>query len=173
MDFWAEMNWFAVQTKPFQEKLAAASVAKFDAEVFLPRIRQERLVCGITRLLTKPLFSGYFFAKFSPLLLCEAVRHARGVFRIVGANRFPIPLDEDVILAIRARVEGDGFVRLKSPSFKPGDPVSIEDGPWQGTIGRFEQELSDGKRVAILLEAIDHARLVVERRWLSAAADSV
>jgi len=173
MDFWAETNWFAVQTKPFQEKLAAASVAKFDAEVFLPRIKQEQLVCGIMRLLTKPLFSGYFFAKFSPLLLQEAVRYARGVLRIVGTSRFPIPLDEDVIFAIRARIEDDGFIMLKSPSFKPGDGVCIEDGPWQGTIGRFEQELNDGKRVAILLEAIHHARLLIEKRWLSALVGSV
>jgi transcription antitermination factor NusG len=172
MDFWAETNWFAVQAKPFQETLAAASVAKLNIEVFLPRIKQEQIVCGMTRLLTKPLFNGYFFARFSPLLVQEAVRYARGVLRIVGTSGFPIPLDEEVILAIRSRIEDDGFVRLKSPSFEPGDRVCIERGPWQGTFGRFEQELIDGKRVAILLEAIDHARLLIEKRWLSAVADS-
>ena len=45
MDFGEETNWFAVQAKPFQEKLAAASVVKFDAEIFLPRIKQEQS-CG-------------------------------------------------------------------------------------------------------------------------------
>jgi len=173
MNIWQQANWFAVQAKPFRENLASASVAKLDAEVFLPKVKQEQAICGIQRSVTKPLFTGYFFARFSPVLLQEAVRYAQGVLRIVGTSRFPIPLDEDVILAIRARLEDDGFVRLKSPSFRPGDPVCIEDGPWQGTIGRFEQELSDGKRVAILLEAIDHARLSVEKRWLSAVADSV
>jgi len=173
MYIWSATNWFAIQAKPYRETLAAASVAKLDIEVFLPRLKQEQLVCGIARLLTRPLFRGYFFAKFSPLLLQEAVRYARGVLRIVGTSRFPIPLDEEVILAIRARIEDDGFIRLKSPLFKPGDRVCVEDGPWQGTIGRFEQELNDGKRVAILLEAIHHARLLIEKRWLSAVLDQV
>ena len=173
MDFWQQTNWFAVQAKPFRENLAAASVAKLDAEVFLPKVKQEQAICGIQRYVTKPLFIGYFFAKFSPLLLHEAVRYARGVLRVVGTSRFPIPIDEQIISAVRERVEDDGFVKLTPPSFQPGDRVCVEHGPWQGTIGRFEQEWNDGKRVIILLDAIHHARLLIERQWLSAVADSV
>jgi len=173
MNFWQKTNWFAVQAKPFRENLAAASVAKLDAEVFLPKVKQEQSVCGVRRSVAKPLFTGYFFARFSPLLLQEAVRYARGVLRVVGTSRFPIPLDEHVISAVRERVEDDGFVRLTPPSFQPGDLVCIEDGPWQGTIGRFEQEWNDGKRVIILLDAIHQARLLIEKRWLSAVPDSV
>ena len=36
MDLWQRTNWFVIQAKPYQENLAAAQVAKFDAEVFLP-----------------------------------------------------------------------------------------------------------------------------------------
>lgn len=169
MGFWAETNWFAIQTKPFQEKLAAASVAKFDAKVFLPRIKQEQLVCGITRLLTKPLFSGYFFAKFSPLLVQEAVRYARGVLRIVGTSRFPVPLDAEVISAIQDRVRDDGFIRLETKRLSPGDAVTIEQGHFAGLVGKVESEWDDGKRVAILLEAISKARVLIEKRWLAAA----
>ncbi|MEO8427757.1 MAG: transcription termination/antitermination NusG family protein [Verrucomicrobiota bacterium] len=173
MDFWQQTNWFAVQAKPFRENLASASVAKLDAEVFLPKVKQEQAVCGIQRSVTKPLFPGYFFARFSPILLQEAVRYARGVLRVVGTSRFPIPLDENIISAVRQRVEDDGFVRLTAPSFQPGDQVCIEEGPWQGTIGKFEQEWNDGKRVLILLDAIQQARLLIEKRWLSAVADLV
>src|SRR5215207_8841944 len=136
MDFWQQSNWFAVQSKPFRENLGAASVAKLDIEVFFPRVRQEQAICGIQRSVTKALFTGYFFARFCPLLLQEAVRHARGVSRVVGTSRFPVPLDEQIIMAVRERVEDDGFVRLTPPSFQPGDRVCVEDGPWQGTIGR-------------------------------------
>jgi len=173
MDLLAETNWFAVQTKPFQEKLAAVGVAKLDVEVFLPRVQVERGVCGIVRLQTKPLFAGYFFARFCPLVSFDAVRYVRGVLRVVGTSRFPIPLDERVIQAIRARIEDDGFVRLASPSFRTGGRVCIDDGPWQGTIGKFEHEMNDGKRVTILLDAIHQARLLVEKKWLSAVADAV
>lgn len=173
MDWMNSTNWYALQTKPFRENLAAAEVAKLDVEVFLPQLRQEQLIFGVNRTVIKPLFNGYFFAQFCPLILLDSVRYARGVLRVVGTRDFPIPLEEDVILAIRARIEDDGFIRLRSPSFKPGDRVCIEGGPWQGTIGRIEQELNDGKRVAILLEAIHHARLLIEKQRLSAVVDSV
>src|SRR5437764_691107 len=132
MDFWQQTNWFAVQAKPFQENLAAASVATLDAEVFLPKIRQTQSICGVERVVTKPLFTGYLFAKFSPIRLQDAVRYARGVLRVVGTSRFPIPLEEQIISAVRERVEADGFVRLKPAAFQPGDRVCIEDGPWEG-----------------------------------------
>src|SRR5215207_2976218 len=44
--FWTEANWFAVQAKPHRENLAAASISNLEIEVFLPRIKQEQLVCG-------------------------------------------------------------------------------------------------------------------------------
>ena len=78
MDFWRETYWFAVQTKPYRESLAAASVAKLDVEVCLPKIRQEQPVCGVPRFVSKALFTGYFFARFCPLLSLDAVRYASG-----------------------------------------------------------------------------------------------
>ena len=110
MDFWQQTNWFAVQTKPYQENLAAGHVAKVDAEVFLPRVKQEQMICGFARIVTQPLFPGYFFARFCPTLSYEVVRYAYGVLRVVGTRYFPIPLDAEVILAIQDRVQDDGFI---------------------------------------------------------------
>jgi transcriptional antiterminator RfaH len=173
MERWRETNWFAVQAKPHRENLAAASVANLDLEVFLPRIRQEQLVCGFERWVVKPLFTGYFFAKFSPALMLDTIRYARGVLRVVGCAAFPIPLEEEIISAIQERVEEDGFVRLKEAAFQPGDRVTIEQGPLAGWMGQVERHWDDGKRVAILLEAIQQSRVLVERRWLAPAADAV
>ena len=168
MDLWQETNWFAIQTKPHQESLAAAYVAKLDAEVFLPRVKQEQMICGFARLVTKPLFPGYFFAQFCPLLSYEAVRYANGVLRVVGTRHFPIPLDSEVIMAIQNRIQEDGFIRLQRKRFLPGEKMTIEQGPFAGWIGKVESERDDGKRVAILLDAIGKARLLIERRWLAA-----
>jgi transcriptional antiterminator RfaH len=173
MDFGQETSWYAVQAKPYRESLAAASVAKLDAEVFLPRIKQEQMVCGVARVVTKPLFTGYFFARFCPLLLLDAVRHAHGALRVVGTSRFPIPLDAEVIFAIQDRVQADGFIKLEAKPFQPGDRVAIEQGPLMGWIGKVEREWDDGKRVMILLEAIQRTRILLQRRWLKLAADAV
>jgi len=169
MEFWQKTNWFAIQTKPYQENLAAARVARLDAEVFLPKMEHEQIICGFARLINKPLFPGYFFAQFCPILSYEAVRYAYGVIRVVGARHFPIPLDAGVISAIQDRVRADGFVRLEAKRFSPGDVVTIEEGSFAGWMGKVECEWDDGKRVAILLEAISKARVLVDKRWLAAA----
>lgn len=171
MDFWQETNWFAVQSKPHHENLAAASVVQFDVEVFLPKIRQDQFVGGISRRITKPLFLGYFFARFCPAVSSDAVRYSLGVVRVVGSNQVPIPLSDEVIEEIRSRVQPDGFVSLAPRSFRQGDKVVIEHGPFEGLMGCVEKEVDDGKRVAILLEAISKARVWIEKRWLASAAE--
>ncbi len=48
--------------------------------------------------------------------------------------------------------------------------LTIENGPFQGLIGSVEREWDDGKRVMLLLEAMQHARVLVDRRCLSVAS---
>ena len=66
-NIWEQLNWFAIQAKPHHEELAAARIARLDVEVFLPRARRWKLVCGVSRAITQPLFPGYFFARFMRL----------------------------------------------------------------------------------------------------------
>jgi transcription antitermination factor NusG len=67
-------------------------------------------------------------------------------------------------------MQTDGFIRLEARAFKPGDTVTIEQGPFQGWMGEIQREQDEGKRVTILLEVIRQARLSVEKCWLNAAA---
>src|SRR6185503_9815033 len=97
MDIWHETNWFAVQTKPSRENVAAGSLAQLDVEVFLPKVRQEQLVCGVARMVTKPLFCNYLFGRFCPVLLLDAVRYACGVLRVVSTSGLPLPLEAGII----------------------------------------------------------------------------
>jgi transcriptional antiterminator RfaH len=165
----SETSWFAVQTRPYRENLGAASVSNLDAEVFLPKINQEQLVCGVERRVIKPLFAGYFFARFCPSILLDLVRHARGVLRVLGSGSMPIPVEEGIIAAIRERLQADGFIKLERAAFRPGDQVVIEQGALAGWIGQVEREWDDGKRVLILLETLLQPRLLVEKRWLTLA----
>lgn len=171
MDIGNDHHWFAIQTKPHQERLAAAHLERFDAEVFLPRIRQEQKVCGVYRTVCRALFSGYCFARFRPLVSFEAVRYAPGVLRVVGNDAGPIALDPGIIAAIQAERQEDGTIRLQSRRLVEGVKVTIDRGPFAGWMGRVEREWDDGKRVLILLEAIQAARCVVEKRCLAVDQD--
>lgn len=167
MNGWPHKAWYALQTKPHRESLAAAHVERMDLTVFLPRIRREEIVVGVPRLVIRPLFPGYCFAEFSPAVSLDAVRFAPGVLRVVSAGSLPLPLDPEIIQRIRERVDAAGFVPLDRRPLLAGDRVAIETGPFSGWMGRVERELDDGRRVMILLETFQQARLLIERRRLA------
>ena len=170
LDFWQKTSWFAIQSKSRQESVAATRLAELDLEVFLPRIQAEQSAHGGVRRVSKALFSGYLFTRFCPLESMDDVRYTHGVLRVVGSGRIPIPIAPDIISGIQEKIQSDGFIRLEARGFRPGDRVTIEQGAFQGWMGQVQREHDDGKRVVILLEAIQQARLSIEKRWLSATA---
>jgi len=170
IDLWREVNWFAVHAKPRRECFAAANLCTLGLDILFPRIKVERLVRGSARQATKPLFPGYFFTRFRPENSLESVKAARGVLRVVSSGRMPIPVPNVIVQEIQDRVEEDGFIRIRPNVLAPGTLVTIQSGPFEGMMGRVERELDDRKRVAIFLETLFRARVLIERRWLEATA---
>jgi transcriptional antiterminator RfaH len=169
-DPWRNVSWFAIQVKPRRETFAAKNIEKLGIEVLLPRIRFERWVRGSAQPATKPLFPGYFFSRFSPEASFESVKVTRGVLRVVNSGRIPIPVPEEVIREIQDRIEEDGLIQIRPRILAPGTLVTIQSGPFEGMMGRVERELDDHKRVAIFLETLFNARVLIERRWIEAEA---
>ena len=163
-------HWFAIHTKTRRESFGATNVCALSLDVFLPELETDYFPRGVGRHASKPLFVGYFFARFCPEVALEAVRRSRGVLQVVSAGRDPLPVNEDVIREIRGRVDADGYVRIRRRALSPGDLVSIEGGPFQGMMGRVERELDDRKRVAILMETLWQARVLIEKRYVKARA---
>ncbi|HTD55842.1 MAG TPA: transcription termination/antitermination NusG family protein [Silvibacterium sp.] len=170
-NLWRDTSWFALHTKPRRENFAATNVSTLGIESFLPRIKAERMVHGVTeRTIIKPLFPGYFFARFRPEDSLESVERSRGVLHVVSSGRCPIPVGDEIVRDIQNRAGEDGLIRIRQPYFKSGDRISIQGGPFEGMMGIVERELDDGKRVAILLETLWYSRVLIEKRWLDAAA---
>jgi transcriptional antiterminator RfaH len=167
---WSVNNWFAIQVKPRRETFAAKNLERLGVEVLLPRITFERLIRGAAQSGTRPLFPGYFFSRFCPEASFEAVKATRGVSRVVNSGRIPIPVPEEVIRDIQDRIEEDGLIRIRPQVLAPGIRVTIQSGPFEGMMARVERELDDHKRVAIFLETLFNARVLIERRWIEVAA---
>lgn len=166
----AHPNWFAIHAKPRRESFAETSVRALGHDVFLPTLKVERIVRGKRCLSSKPLFRGYFFARFLPEVSLESVRSARGVLQVVSSGRLPIPVHETIIREIQDRAEADGHIRMCRRALIPGELVSIEEGPLQGLMGRVEREQDDRNRVAILLETLWNARVLIEKCYVQSAA---
>jgi transcriptional antiterminator RfaH len=169
-DFWREINWFAIHAKPRRENFAATNIGALGIGILLPRVKVERLVRGAAQQGTKPLFPGYFFARFCPENTFESVKAARGVLQVVSSGRIPIPVHDEVVREIQDRIQEDGLIRIHPQGLAPGTRVAIQSGPFEGMMGRIERELDDRKRVAIFLETLLNARVLIERRWIEAQA---
>jgi len=171
MSFWEEINWYAIHVKACQEDLAASNLRRLGVEVLLPRILQERSLWGVPRMIMKPLFPGYFFARFCPMRHFHSINNARGVRRVVGSGNVLLPIGEEIIETIQKKLGADDCLPPKVKRPAPGDRVIIENGPLQGLEGMLAEELNDRKRVLILLDVIQYqARVLVEKQQLQITA---
>jgi len=168
MNWLCEINWFVIHAKRFREKLAVSSLSGLGLEVFLPMVKVECPEQEVIRVGSKPLFPGYLFARFSPAVCLDSVESARGVLFVIKSGSCPIPLDEGIVRDIQNRVDTDGLIRLRHSEFKPGDRVAIKNGPFAGMLARVEAEADERGRVAILMETLWQARVLIHKSWVEA-----
>ena len=166
-----ETRWYAVNTKPSGEALAAFNIERLSLPVFFPKIERQSFVFGAFRKGMGPLFPGYIFACFCPATYLRLIQYAPGVKRVVGAGDVLLPVDDDIIRSIQSRQADDGFIRLSAKDPEVGDPVVItQEGSLQGLRGIFDRELHDKQRVMVLLEAIHYKpRMIIDKRHVQSA----
>ncbi|MGH7229504.1 MAG: transcription termination/antitermination protein NusG [Nitrospiraceae bacterium] len=156
------MNWYAVNVKPHQEQLAELNLRRVGVETFCPFVKQRKTIRRRQRISTSPLFPGYLFARFRLQDQYRAVLYARGVRKIVAFGPTPATVDEEMIAAIRSRLQ-DGYVTVPTSTFRPGQIVRIQEGPLHGLEAIFEREMPGYQRAVLLLRALSfQARVTVD-----------
>ena len=161
------MHWFAICTKPHQEKQAELNIRQLGLESFLPLAKETRIIRRVRKTVISPFFPGYLFVRFDPMEHYRAVKYAKGVRNIVEFGLSPAIVDDSLIESIRSRVH-NGLLSLPNDSLRMGQVVRIERGPLEGLKAVFERQLNGSQRVMLLLQAITYqARLVVPLKLLS------
>jgi transcriptional antiterminator RfaH len=174
MDYFYDTNWYAIHTHACREPVAAMNIERLGLEVFLPKIKKTMKLLGAAQTVIKPLFPGYLFARFAPATYLHLIQYARGVRRVVGNGDRPLPVDDEIIMAVRSGMDEEGYLHMTPRPLRRGDRVVVQDGPLQGLIGTLDQEIDDRERVIILLEAIEYqARVLIDKRYLAAQAKAV
>ena len=164
--------WYVIHTNPRQEDRAYENLAAWRVETFLPKVRECRHnpYTGKTTYIVKPFFPRYIFARFCAGDLFHKIRFTRGIHSIVSFGDSPTPVDDQLLNAIKARVDGEGYVRL-GEELQAGDEVTIKSGLLRNFSGVFERYMKEGDRVMILLEAVSYqAHLVIERQMIERLA---
>jgi len=166
----SDLQWFAIQAKTSGERLAEASLAQLGLETLLPLRRRNPAGWRARHNPIKALFPGYLFARFCVSTHLRAATFARGVLRVVSTRETPLPVEEPIIESLRGRMDASGCVALDVEPFRRGEIVRIITGPFEGWQGVFDGRLGDAQRLVILLEALQHGRLVVRTDWVERCA---
>jgi transcriptional antiterminator RfaH len=162
-----EIRWFAIQARVGAEAVAESNLRALPIETLLPLVRRRvHHATRATRVVLRPLFPGYLFARFCAAVSLRAVKYGRGVTRVVGGADQPWPMADAIIADIRERIGPEGYVEMREPSLRTGDRVCITAGPLAGWSGVFDSELSDAERVIILIETLQQGRVVIRRDCL-------
>lgn len=158
------VRWYALSTRPRQEERAESNLTAWGVETFAPRVKTRRgRTSGEPAYSVKPLFPNYIFARFDARTMLHKIGFTRGVHSVVSFAGVPAPVDDELLVIMRTRVGGDGFIEI-SEEFKPGDRVIIKAGAFENFVGVFERELADADRVRILLNTISYqSRITIDR----------
>lgn len=146
--------WFVVYTKARLEQVAVENLARQNFEAYCPNIaltkrRRSRLITSI-----EPFFPRYIFLNFDLASDNWApVRSTRGVSGLVRFGGVPRQVPAELVMALKQNENTDKLQIVKHNTWKQGDEVEIEQGPFAGYRCIFESERS-ADRVAVLLNIV-------------------
>jgi transcriptional antiterminator RfaH len=145
------IGWYCLRAKPRMEVLASQTLNTLsNVEVFLPRtVRPQKLMYHTP----KPLFPGYFFARFDPVIDLRNVQFARGVAYIISRKEIPVQVCPQVILELNKLSPG-GLVEIPDHPHKIGDKVTALSGLFKGDTGKVSQLIPARERVKVLFEIL-------------------
>lgn len=155
--------WCAVHTHALAESKAALHLRRQGFKVFLPRYRKTRRHARRVETVPAPLFPRYLFVALDPeQTRWRPILSTVGVCGLVRFGAKPAAVPSEIVAAIRAREDEEGYVATTSVAdLRAGDPVRIVAGPLSDLDALFECA-NDNDRVTLLLELLGrHVRVRV------------
>lgn len=149
--------WICARTKPKHEHIAAANLRKqMPVEVFLPRLRIERMTRrGLVRG-NEPLFPCYLFVRCVVEERLNEIKRINGINTVVHfANQIP-RIEDSVIEELRSCFDREESLTVDD-QLDPGDEVVIAEGAFTGMNALVLRAMAAGKRVQVLLEVLGRA----------------
>ena len=171
MEWLSENCWYVVQTKPRNERRAPHYLEREGIETLNPLMEAYSSKRGRSLRTLQPLFPNYIFARFILEQDYPKVRWARGVNKVVGRGREPMPISDVVVDEIKNRIDEDRVVK-RAYELEPNDTVKIKEGPLRDIVGVFDRWMSKEGRIRVLLSLIGYQTSVrlhysqVEKVWM-------
>lgn len=157
-------RWYAVRSQLKREKLAAKKLRELEGvEVFLPRIRYQKVTRRGPVWWVESLFPNYLLVKFQLVEQGRLVGYAPGVSHILKFGSHSPEVPENFVDDLRAewaRSEAEGEELTVERVLEVGDAVEVAKGAFQGMEGRVVAVRSGDQRVSMLMEFLGQERQI-------------
>ncbi|MEO8354853.1 MAG: transcription termination/antitermination NusG family protein [Chloroflexota bacterium] len=158
------VSWYVIRSKPNKEDFLAEQLTAYGIEIFLPRIRVKTVNPRARKV--RPYFPSYLFVHVDLDMVSASTLHwMPGAVNLISFDSEPASVPDLLISAIERQV---GHINALQESFvkslKPGDIVTIHDGPFAGYEAIFDGEISGRERVRVLLNFLQKRQIPLELR---------
>ncbi len=141
------MPWFAIYTRPKNEKKVVEGLEKIGVEVYCPMITQVKQWSDRKKKVETPLINSYVFVNLE-----ENNRNI--VFDVPGVVRYlfwlgkPAIIQEQDIQVLKDSLKGI-IASIEIKGMQPGDVITIPTGPFQGKEGIISQVVKNKIRLVL------------------------
>jgi transcription antitermination factor NusG len=157
-------SWYVIRSKPNKEEFLAGQLSAYGIKVFYPRIRVKTVNPRARKL--KAYFPSYLFVYVDLDTISVSTLHwMPGAVNLVSFDGLPASVPESLINAVEHQVENINTSQKNMLlGLKPGDIVTIHDGPFAGYEAIFDGQISGRERVRVLLSFLQKRQIPVELR---------
>nr|WP_298523083.1 transcription/translation regulatory transformer protein RfaH [uncultured Halomonas sp.] len=154
-------RWYLIQCKGGESFRATEHLNNQGYEVFHPVLQVQKKRNGKLQWIDEPLFPYYLFIRLDRLASnWRPIRSTRGVLKLVGFGNEPIPVDDELVAALRNNAQ-------KTPPlngnvyFRAGEAVEITEGPFRSLQAVFESQKGEERAIVLLNMLHSQQRLEV------------
>lgn len=144
------MNWYALYTKPRNEKKVAENLALLGLEVYCPMISVVKQWSDRKKTIQQPLLNSYVFVRLDE-------KDRPKVFDVSGVIRYLFWLGKPAIVrdfeinAIKELIQ-EKYKEVLVEGIQPGQKIILEDGAFKGKEATFKEQ--KGNKTILVLESL-------------------
>ena len=152
------MNWYALYTKPRNEKKVEEQLHKMGLEVFCPKVSVVKQWSDRKKRVSQPLIPSYVFIKIKEQER-DLVFSVSGVVRYLFFLGKPAIIKESEINAMKETLNHD-FKEVGVMDLEKGQKFTIEEGTFKGQEVTFLEQ--KGNKIVLRLESLG-IKLILEK----------
>ena len=154
--------WYAMRSKPNKEEFLAGQIEAHGISFFYPRLHAFPVNPRARKV--KPYFPGYLFVQVDlDAINISTLQWMPGAANLISFGGEPAPVPELLIDSLQKQLDDlNASTKPGVGDLKPGDSVTVLDGPFAGYEAIFDGRISGQDRVRVLLNFLQRRQVPLE-----------